>query len=165
MTQKITPFLWFDDNAEEAVNFYATVFDNSKIHHISRYPEGSPFPAGTAMGVSFELDGQPFEALNGGPEHPFTEAISLFVRADTQEEIDRLWDGLVVDGGSHDRCGWLKDRFGLSWQIVPPQLGELLGDPDPERAGRVMGAMMQMTRIVIAELEAAAEPEAAADGE
>ncbi len=151
----ISPFLWFDGTAEEAANFYVSIFPNSAVTMVSRYPEGGPMPAGTAMGVSFVLDGLEFQGLNAGPRSPFTEAISFFVKVETQEEIDRYWDALLRDGGEESRCGWLKDRFGLSWQIVPPRLGELLSDSDPDKANRAMTAMLGMRKIVIADLEAA----------
>jgi len=156
---KVSPFLWFDNQAEFAAEFYVSLFDNSEVTSVSRYPEGSPMPAGTAMAVSFVLDGLEVQAMNAGPEFPFTEAISFFVRADTQDEIDDLWEKLIADGGEPSQCGWLKDRFGLSWQIIPPILAELLGDPDPARSGRVMQAMLGMTKIEIAGLLAAAESE------
>ena len=146
--QKISPFLWFDNQAEEAANYYVSIFKNSKILNVSRYGEGAPLPAGTVMGVTFVLDGVEFQALNGGPQYSFTEAISLFVRAETQEEIDDLWDKLTADG-EPGPCGWLKDKYGLSWQIVPPILGELLADPDPDKAGAVMRAMMEMGKLDI----------------
>ena len=152
--QKITPFLWFDDQAEEAADFYVSVFRNSWIMSVSRYPDGGPGPAGTAMSVTFTLDGLEFQALNGGPEYSFTEAISLYVTAETQDEIDDLW-GKLTDGGEPGQCGWLKDRYGLSWQIVPPVLGELLGDADADKSSRVMQAMFGMGKIDIAELRAA----------
>jgi predicted 3-demethylubiquinone-9 3-methyltransferase (glyoxalase superfamily) len=152
--QKISPFLWFDDQAEEAANFYVSVFKNSEILNVSRYGEGAPRPAGSAMSVSFVLDGLEFQALNGGPEFSFTEAISLFVHAETQEEIDDLWEKLTA-GGSPSQCGWLKDKYGLSWQIVPPVLGELLSDPDPNKSSRVLQAMLGMTKIDISGLRAA----------
>ncbi|MEO7005744.1 MAG: VOC family protein [Terrimesophilobacter sp.] len=152
--QTISPFLWFDDKAEEAANFYVSIFANSKIVNVSHYSEGSPLPAGTVMGVTFVLDGLEFQAINGGPQFTFTEAISLFVTAGTQQEIDRLWEKLT-DGGEPGRCGWLKDRYGLSWQIVPPQLGDLLADPDAEKSGAVMRAMMEMGKIDIEELRRA----------
>lgn len=157
--QKISPFLWFDTQAEEAAHFYVSVFKNSEILEVSRYPEGSPYPPGTAMVVSFVLDGLEFQALNGGPEYHFTEAISLSVAAETQEEIDELWETLTSEGGEPGPCGWLKDRYGLSWQIVPPILGELLGDADRAKAGRVMQAMMAMGKIDIAALRAAYDTE------
>ncbi|HXR67725.1 MAG TPA: VOC family protein [Dermatophilaceae bacterium] len=152
--QKITPCLWFDDQAEDAARFYVSLFRNSTIRDVSRYGEGAPRPAGTAMMVSFVLDGLEVQALNGGPEFSFTEAISLSVAAQTQDEIDHLWEQLT-DGGEPGQCGWLKDRYGLSWQIVPPVLGELLGGPDPERSRRVMQAMLAMSKIDIAGLRAA----------
>lgn len=153
---KITPFLWFDDNAEEAMNYYISIFKNSKVVSLSRYGEGSPRPAGTVMVATFELDGQELMALNGGPEYKFTEAISLFVTCETQEEVDWYWNQLS-SGGEEGPCGWLKDKFGLSWQIVPKALGELLGDPDPAKAQRVMRAMLQMKKIDIASLKRASE--------
>lgn len=155
--QKISPFLWFDDQAEEAASFYVSVFKNSEIRAVSRYGKGGPRPAGSAMSVSFVLDGLELQAFNGGPEFTFTEAISLFVTAETQEEIDDLWDKLKSGGGEAGRCGWLKDRYGLSWQIIPPVLYELLGDPDPDKSGRVMTAMFAMSKIDIAALRAASE--------
>lgn len=150
----ISPFLWFDDQAEEAAEHYVSIFKNSKILSVSRYGEGAPRPAGTAMSVSFVLDGLEFQALNGGPQFQFTEAISMFVRAETQDEIDELWEKLT-NGGEPGQCGWLKDRYGLSWQIVPPVLFELLGDPDPDRSSRVMQAMLGMGKLDIAGLRAA----------
>jgi predicted 3-demethylubiquinone-9 3-methyltransferase (glyoxalase superfamily) len=151
--QKIRPCLWFDNQAEDAANYYVSIFKNSKITDVSRYGEGGPVPAGTALVVSFELEGAPFQALNGGPAFDFTEAVSFYVDAPTQQEIDRLWDQLTADGGEPGRCGWLKDKYGLSWQIVPPMLGELLSDPDSEKSGRVMQAMLAMDKIIISELE------------
>ena len=153
-THKITPFLWFDNNAEEATNFYTSIFKNSEILSISRYGEGAPGQAGTVMTVTFVLDGQPFIALNGGPHFKFNEAISFFVNCETQAEVDELWEKLT-DGGEESQCGWLKDKFGVSWQIVPTALGELLGDPDPEKSKRVMEAMLQMHKIDIAKLKQA----------
>jgi predicted 3-demethylubiquinone-9 3-methyltransferase (glyoxalase superfamily) len=144
--KKITPFLWFNNNALEAANFYVSLFKDSKI--VSTLPG----PNGTVMGITFLLDGQEFQALNGGPHFKFTEAISLFVRAETQPEIDDLWERLSA-GGEKSRCGWLKDKFGLSWQIVPPVLGQLLGDKDPAKAQRVMMAMMKMDKIDIQALK------------
>lgn len=152
--QSISPFLWFDKQAEEAANFYVSIFPNSEIRNVSRYTEGAPFPAGTVMGVTFVLDGLELQALNGGPEFPFTEAISFFVKAETQEEIDDLWEKLTADG-EPGPCGWLKDKYGLSWQIVPPALAELLADPDPGKAAAVMRAMMEMGKIDIEGLRAA----------
>ena len=151
---KISPFLWFDTQAEEAAEFYVSVFKNSEILGVSRYGEGAPRPAGSAISVTFLLDGLEFQALNGGPEFNFTEAVSFFVSAATQAEIDDLWEKLT-DGGEPGRCGWLKDKFGLSWQVVPPVLGELLGDPDPVKSSRVMQAMLGMGKLDIAGLRAA----------
>ena len=156
--QKITPFLWFDNQAEEAINLYVSVFKNSKILNMSRYGDAGPGPAGAVMTATFQLEGQEFMALNGGPDHKFTEAISLFVDCKTQEEVDELWERLS-EGGEQGPCGWLKDRFGLSWQIIPSVLGELLGDPDPVKSQRVMKAMLQMSKIDIAGLKAAYEQE------
>ena len=153
--QKIRPFLWFNGNAEEAMKFYVSVFKNSKIEDVSRYPEGAPGPVGEVMVGTFTLDGQEFMALNGGPEFPFNEAISFYVNCKTQEEVDDLWKKLTADGGMEVQCGWLKDKFGVSWQIVPTRLGELLGDPDREKAARAMQAMLQMKKIDIAALERA----------
>lgn len=152
--KEITPFLWFDDQAEEAANFYTSLFRNSKITEIVRYGEAGPRPAGMVMTVAFELNGQRFTALNGGPEFKFTPAISFFVNCETQEEVDRLWDGLSA-GGRTDQCGWLTDKYGVSWQIVPIILPQLLADKDRVRAQRVMAAMLQMTKIEIPKLEAA----------
>ncbi|HEX9115741.1 MAG TPA: VOC family protein [Anaerolineae bacterium] len=152
--KEITPFLWFDDQAEEAANFYTSLFQNSKITEIVRYGEAGPRPAGMVMTVAFELNGQRFTALNGGPEFKFTPAISFFVNCETQEEVDRLWDGLSA-GGRTDQCGWLTDKYGVSWQIVPIILPQLLADKDRVRAQRVMAAMLQMTKIEIPKLEAA----------
>ena len=154
MTQNITPFLWFDDNADEAVNFYLSIFKDSRLLDTKRYGETGPGPKGTIMTATFELNGQQFIALNGGPRFKFTEAVSFVVKCETQEEIDYYWDKLL-DGGEPQRCGWLKDRFGLSWQIVPAQLSELFGGNDPQRAGRVMQAMMQMVKFDIAKLKQA----------
>ena len=146
--QKITPFLWFDGNAEEAINFYVSIFKNSKILSVARYGEAGPGPKGTVMTAAFQLDGQEFVALNGGPQFKFTEAISFWVRCETQEEIDEMWEKLS-EGGAKSRCGWLKDKYGLSWQVVPPILGEMLQDKDAEKSQRVMAAMMQMDKIDI----------------
>jgi predicted 3-demethylubiquinone-9 3-methyltransferase (glyoxalase superfamily) len=151
---KITPFLWFDGQAEEAMNFYVSIFKNSKVGKVSRWGEGGPGPKGTVMSASFELDGQPFHALNGGPHYKFTPAISMFVSCETQAEVDELWDKLCA-GGAPNRCGWLTDKFGLSWQIIPTALGAALGNPDPAKAARAMQAMMQMVKIDIAALERA----------
>jgi predicted 3-demethylubiquinone-9 3-methyltransferase (glyoxalase superfamily) len=149
MLQKITPFLWFDDQAEEAASFYCSIFENSKILEVSRYPDGK------VLTVSFELEGLQFTALNGGPQFGFTEAVSFAVSCEDQAEVDRLWDILTSNGGEESQCAWLKDRFGLSWQIVPKILPQLLGDPDPERANAVMQAMLQMRKIEIPVLEEA----------
>lgn len=142
----ISPFLWFDNQAEQAASFYVSLFKNSAILGVSRYGEGAPRPAGRVMSVTFVLDGLQLQALNGGPQFPFTEAISLFVTAQTQDEIDDLWDGLTR-GGTPGQCGWLKDRYGLSWQIVPPVLSELLGGSDPDRSRRVMQARSRWARL------------------
>jgi len=152
---EITPFLWFDTEGEEAATLYTSVFPNSRILDVSRYGSAGPRPEGMAMTVSFELEGRKFVALNGGPQYTFTEAVSFQVSCATQDEVDRFWSALS-EGGEEGPCGWLKDRFGLSWQIVPTRLPELLGDPDPEKAQRVMQAMLQMKKIEIDELERAA---------
>jgi predicted 3-demethylubiquinone-9 3-methyltransferase (glyoxalase superfamily) len=152
--QKITPFLWFDDKAEEAMNFYTSIFKNSKVGQVTRYGDAGPGPKGTVMSATFQLEGQEFMALNGGPLFQFTPAISFFVKCITQEEIDELWEKLSA-GGKPDRCGWLKDKFGLSWQIIPTILVELLHDKDPEKSQRVMKAMLQMDKIDIAGLQKA----------
>lgn len=154
--QKITPYLWFDRNAEEAVNFYVSIFANSSIGNIARYPEGAPGPEGTAMTIAFKLEGQDFVAINGGPHFKFNEAVSFLVDCDTQAEIDTLWDKLVA-GGSEQPCGWLKDKYGLSWQINSCKLVKMMVDPDPKRSKRVMDAMMKMKKIDIARLERAYE--------
>ena len=153
---KITPFLWFDNQAEEAAKFYTSIFRNSSIRSIARYPEGSPGPAGSVMTVGFELDGQPFTALNAGPLFQFTEAISFVVHCQTQAEVDEYWEKLS-EGGAESDCGWLKDKFGLSWQITPDVLIELLEDKDSEKAKRVMQAMLQMKKIDIQALKQAYE--------
>jgi len=153
--QKISPFLWFDNQAEEAMNFYLAVFKDSKAGKIVRYGDAGPGPKGSVMVASFELNGMKFTALNGGPIFKFTEAVSFVVDCETQAEVDHYWDKLSA-GGQPGNCGWLKDRFGLSWQIVPSALPRLLGDPDAAKANRVMQAMMQMKKIDIAGLEAAA---------
>ncbi len=152
--QKITTFLTFDNQAEEAANLYVSLFNNSKITSVSRYGEGGPGPKGSAMSVSFVLDGQEFIVLNGGPHFTFADGISLYVNCQTQEEVDRLWNKLS-EGGEKGQCGWLKDKFGVSWQIIPGALGELLGDPDPGKAQNVMQAMLKMTKIDIAGLRRA----------
>ena len=145
---KIVPFLWFDEKAEEAVRFYTSIFKNSKVLSVSRYGDAGPGPKGTVMTVTFELDGQQFIALNGGPQFKFTEAVSFLVNCKTQAEVDELWESLSK-GGEKGPCGWLKDKFGLSWQIVPTALGEMLQDKDPARSQRVMKAMLQMSKIDI----------------
>lgn len=144
--QKITPFLWFDHQAEEAVEFYTGIFKNSKILSVSRVPEGCMGQPGSVMAVSFELDGQPFSALNGGPYFSFTPAVSFFVNCETQAEVDYFWEKLL-EGGEAQQCGWLTDRYGISWQIVPSLLGRLLGDPDPVKAARVNQAMLGMIKL------------------
>jgi predicted 3-demethylubiquinone-9 3-methyltransferase (glyoxalase superfamily) len=146
--QKITPFLWFDGNAEEAMNHYVSIFKNSKVGSTMRYGDAGPGPKGAVMAVTFQLDHQAFFALNGGPQFKFTEAISLFVNCETQDEVDYFWDRLGA-GGQTGRCGWLKDKFGLSWQVVPSTLGQLLRDPDAAKATRVMQAMMKMDKLDI----------------
>ncbi len=153
--QKITPCLWFDTQAEEAANFYTSVFESSRILGVSHYGEAGPRPAGTVLTVNFELDGQEFVALNGGPEFTFDEAISFQVSCEGQDEVDYYWSKLA-EGGEEGPCGWLKDRFGLSWQIVPTALPRLLGDPDAEKAQRVMAAMLSMKKIDISAVEQAA---------
>ncbi|MGZ8598423.1 MAG: VOC family protein [Actinomycetota bacterium] len=153
--QKISPFLWFENQAEEAATLYVSLFEDAEITETTRYPEGMP-AAGQVMTINFRLAGQEFTALNGGPQYTFTEATSFVVHCEDQDEVDRLWDQLT-DGGEPGQCGWLKDRFGLSWQIVPDRLGELLGDPDPERAQRAVQAMLQMGKIEIKALEDAAD--------
>lgn len=149
--KKITPFLWFDNQAEEAMNFYVSIFKNSKAGEVSRGPDGKAFS------VNFQLEGQDFMALNAGPQFKFNEAISLFVDCQTQEEVDGLWGKLTADGGEESMCGWLKDKYGLSWQIIPKQLGELMGDPDPVKAQRVMQAMLKMQKIIVADLKKASD--------
>ena len=152
--QKITPFLWFDDKAEEAMNFYVSIFKNSKRGRISRYGEAGPGPKGTVMVATFQLEGQDFIALNGGPHFKFTEAISLVVNCESQDEVDAFWEKLS-EGGSKGQCGWLKDKYGLSWQVVPTALGKLMSDPDPEKSKRVMTAMLKMTKMDIQGLQQA----------
>ena len=152
--QKIKPFLWFDDKAEEAINFYVSIFKNSKMVSATRYGEAGPGPKGTVMSATFQLEGQEFYALNGGPHFKFTEAISLFVDCETQQEVDELWEKLSA-GGAKSRCGWLKDKYGLSWQIIPSVLGEMLQDKDREKSNRVMQAMLKMDKIDIKKLKQA----------
>jgi predicted 3-demethylubiquinone-9 3-methyltransferase (glyoxalase superfamily) len=151
---RITPFLWFDDKAEEAANFYVSVFKNSKIGSIARYSDAGPGPKGSVMTVSFELEGQPFIALNGGPLYTFSPAISFFVDCKTQQEVDELWEKLTAGGGEVE-CGWLRDKYGLSWQIIPTALLELMQDKDPAKSQRVFKAMLQMTKIDIEGLQRA----------
>jgi predicted 3-demethylubiquinone-9 3-methyltransferase (glyoxalase superfamily) len=150
--QKIVPFLWFDDKAEEAMNFYVSIFKNSKVVSVTRYGEAGPGPKGSVMSATFQLEGQDFYALNGGPQFKFTPAVSLFVNCETQKEIDDLWEKLS-EGGRRDRCGWLTDKYGLSWQIVPTILGNLLGDKDPAKAQSAMKAMLQMDKLDIKRLQ------------
>ena len=146
--QKIIPFLWFDGKAEEAINFYVSIFKNSKVLSVTRYGSAGPGPKGTVMSATFQLEGQDFYALNGGPQFKFTPAISLFVNCETQPEVDELWKKLSA-GGREDQCGWLQDKYGLSWQIIPTALGRMLGDKDPEKANRAMQAMLKMKKIDI----------------
>ena len=153
---RITPFLWFNDDAGQAAEFYVSLFENARILHVARYGEAGPGPAGSAMVVTFELDGQRLMALNGGPDFRFTEAVSLFVDCEDQAEVDRLWAALTA-GGQEQQCGWLKDRFGLSWQIVPRALMEMLGDAEPARAQRVTEAMLKMVKIDVEGLRRAYE--------
>ena len=152
---KITPFLWFDDNADEAVAFYSAIFPDARVIEEQRYPEGAPGPTGSLMTATFELAGQRFVALNGGPAFGFTEAVSFFIRCDSAEEVDHYWEALLADGGQPSQCGWLKDKFGLSWQVVPAKLTQYLSDPDPVKAQRVMQAMLQMSKIEVSALDAA----------
>jgi len=154
--QKITPFLWFDTKAEEAAQFYTSIFNNSKILNVSRYGDAGPGPKGSVMVVSFQLEGQQFTALNGGPLFKFSEAFSFVVNCETQKEIDEYWNKLTSGGGKESECGWLKDKFGFSWQIVPTALGRLMSG-DPKKANRVMQALLQMKKLDIATLEDAAE--------
>ena len=153
---KITPFLWFNDQAEEAMNFYVSIFKNSKAGSVTRYGDAGPGPKGSVMTANFQLEGLDFTALNGGPQFPFTEAVSFVVHCETQQEIDYYWDKLTT-GGRPSQCGWLKDKFGLSWQVVPDVLPRLLKDADPKKSQRVMQALMQMTKLDIARLQEAAE--------
>lgn len=154
--QRITPFLWFDDKAEEAMNFYTSIFEDSQIVSVTRYGEAGPAAKGTVMSATFRLDGQEFIALNGGPRFTFTEAISLFVTCETQQEVDELWEKLS-EGGETQQCGWLKDKYGLSWQIVPTVLGAMLQDADAEKSRRVMEAMLQMDKLDVQTLRQAYE--------
>jgi predicted 3-demethylubiquinone-9 3-methyltransferase (glyoxalase superfamily) len=153
---KITPNLWFDDNGLEAAEFYVSVFPNSQVNEITHYPEAGPGPAGEVLTVNFTLDGQPFTVINGGPAFTFSEAISFLIDCADQDEVDFYWEKLG-EGGEHGQCGWLKDKFGLSWQVVPAGWEAMMTDPDPERVSRAMAAMFQMTKLDIAALEAAAD--------
>jgi predicted 3-demethylubiquinone-9 3-methyltransferase (glyoxalase superfamily) len=153
---KITPYLWFDNNAEEAIQFYSSIFKNSKTVNVTRYGEGGPLPKGTLMSATFEVEGQQFMALNGGPHFKFNEAISFFVKCETQEEVDELWEKLS-EGGEEGRCGWLKDKYGLSWQIIPSILGKLMQDEDAGKAKKVMEAMFKMDKIDMKALKQAYE--------
>ena len=156
MNQKIIPNLWFDTEAEEAAEFYVSVFKDSRIVYVSHYTEAGPRPAGTVMTVEFELDGQRFVGINGGPEFKFDEAVSFEIKCETQDEIDYYWEALT-EGGKESQCGWLKDKFGLSWQVVPTGMEEVFSDPDPERAKRAMEAMLKMSKLDIGELQRAAD--------
>jgi predicted 3-demethylubiquinone-9 3-methyltransferase (glyoxalase superfamily) len=157
MSQKITPSLWFDMNAEEAANFYVDLFDDGRILDVTRYPEGTPGPAGEVMTVEWELNGQKFVGINGGPQFQFSEAVSFMISCKDQDEVDYFWDRLTADGGKEGQCGWLTDRFGLAWQVVPEGMDEVFNDPDPAKAERSMAAMMKMKKLDVAELRAAAE--------
>jgi len=154
--QKIVPFLWFNDQAEEAMKFYVSVFKNSRVVGVTRYGDAGPGPKGKVMMATFQLEGQDFYALNGGPQFKFTQAISLLVNCETQAEVDELWEKLS-EGGAKDRCGWLKDKYGLSWQIVPTILGKMMQDEDPKKSQRVMEAVLQMAKLDIARLRRAYE--------
>lgn len=156
MAHRITPNLWFDTQAEEAAAFYTAIFPNSRVVHVARYTGAGPRPAGTVMTVEFELDGLPFVAINGGPEYPFTPAISLQIACADQDEVDHYWQRLT-DGGAEVQCGWLTDRFGVSWQVVPSGMAEIVADPDPERAQRAVQAMLGMKKLDLAALRAAAD--------
>lgn len=153
-SQKITPCLWFDGQAEEAMHYYLSIFKNSSVKNILRFSKAGPGPEGSVLSVTFELNGQEFIGLNGGPAYTFSPAISFFIHCDTQAEVDELWHKLS-EGGGKERCGWVWDKFGVSWQIVPTRLGEMLSDPDPEKANRVMHAMLQMDKLDIAIMEKA----------
>jgi predicted 3-demethylubiquinone-9 3-methyltransferase (glyoxalase superfamily) len=153
----ITPFLWFNDKAEEAIQFYTSVFKNSKVGHISRYGDAGPGPKGQVMVGEFELEGQPFMALNGGPQFQFNESVSFVIRCESQQEVDYFWSKLTAEGGQESMCGWLKDKFGLSWQVVPTVLSQLMSGKDSARANRVMQALLQMKKLDIAALQRAAD--------
>jgi len=153
----ITPNLWFDTQAKDAADFYVSVFPNSEVRNVSYYGDAGPGTAGTVLTVDFVLDGNPFTAINGGPQFTFDEAVSFVVNCKDQDEVDYYWDALLAGGGEESQCGWLKDRFGLSWQIVPDEMGELMTDPDPERAQRAMQATLRMKKLDVAALRAAAD--------
>jgi predicted 3-demethylubiquinone-9 3-methyltransferase (glyoxalase superfamily) len=155
MPKPIAPCLWFDGKAEEAANYYVSVFKDAKIVHVDRFSDIGPDPEGTVVFIEFQINGQPFQALDGGPEFTFSEAISFAIECANQEEVDYYWDTLTADGGAPSECGWLKDKYGVSWQVVPTALQDLLRDPDRERAGQVMRKMLQMRKLNIAELQAA----------
>ncbi len=157
--QKITPFLWYDDKAEEAANFYVSIFKNSKILHVARYGDAGPGPKGSVMVAEFQIEGQNFVALNGGPQFKFTEAVSFVINCETQEEVDYFWEQLTANGGAESMCGWLKDKYGLSWQVVPTVSIEMMKDKDPEKSGRVMKAILQMKKIDIETLKRAYDGE------
>ncbi|WP_222263695.1 VOC family protein [Modestobacter marinus] len=157
MAQKIVPNLWFDTQAEEAAQYYIDVFGEGRVISVARYPDGAPGPTGEVMTVEFEVAGMRLVGINGGPQFPFTEAVSLQVNCADQAEVDRLWDRLVGDGGEESQCGWLKDRYGLSWQVIPEGMDELFADPDPARAQRAMQAMLGMRKLDVAALRAAAD--------
>lgn len=157
MTQKIRPALWFDDNAEEAIEFYVSIFDDARVVASSRYGEGAPLPAGTLLSAEFELAGQGFLAINGGPHDQFNDSVSFYVDCADQAEVDRYWDALLAGGGTPTQCGWLRDRFGVSWQVIPEVLQRYLSDPDPQKALRATEAMLKMVKIDIAALDAAYE--------
>jgi predicted 3-demethylubiquinone-9 3-methyltransferase (glyoxalase superfamily) len=154
---KITPWLWFDGQAEQAAHYYTSIFKNSRMGEVSRSPEGGPMPPGSVMTAQFEVEGQQFVALNGGADFSFTEAVSFYVDCESQEEVDELWSKLTADGGEPGQCGWLKDKFGVSWQIVPREFVELMNDPDPARASRVVQAMLKMSKLDLPTLRAAAD--------
>ncbi len=157
IAQKITPFFWYDNQAEEAMNFYVSIFKNSRVLGVTRYGKSGPGPEGSVLTAAFELEGQKFTALNGGPRFKFNESVSFVVNCETQEEIDYFWEKLSSDGGQESQCGWLKDKFGLSWQVVPTILPELITSKDPKKSERVMQAIMQMKKLDLAKLKQAAE--------
>ena len=157
---RLTPFLWFDTEGKEAAEYYVSIFPNSKINHVSYFGEAGPRAEGTVLTVNFELDGKEYTALNGGPEYKFSEAVSFMIDCKDQAEVDYYWEKLTADGGQEGPCGWLKDRFGLSWQVVPKALSELLGDPDPGRSQRAVKAMLAMKKLDVAALQAAADADA-----